>query len=133
VTSGDIETVLDASAILALLFGEPGAVEVADVIATGLAVISTVNLSEVAAVFVRRDKPLRPVLPALTAQVFVESFGPADGYAAAEMFPLTRTARLSFGDRACLALAARKGACALTADSAWVGLGLPIEVRTIRG
>jgi PIN domain nuclease of toxin-antitoxin system len=103
------------------------------VIATGRAVISTVNLSEVAAVFVRRGKPLRPVLPALAAQVIVESFGPADGFAAAEMFPLTRASGLSFGDRACLALAARRGACALTADCAWLGLSLPIQVRTIRG
>lgn len=76
---------LDASTILAPLFGEPGAVEVAEVIATGGAVISTVSLSEVAAVFVRRDKSLRPVLPAPAAQVIVESFGPADGYATAEM------------------------------------------------
>jgi PIN domain nuclease of toxin-antitoxin system len=96
-------------------------------------VISSVNLSEVAAVFVRRDKPLRPVLPALAAQVTVESFGTADGYSAAEMFPLTRAAGLSFGDRACLALAARMGACALTADSAWLALELPVPVRLIRG
>ncbi|HEY9416341.1 MAG TPA: type II toxin-antitoxin system VapC family toxin [Pseudonocardia sp.] len=123
---------LDASAIVALLFGEPGAVEVAEVIATGLAVISTVNLSEVAAVFVRKDKALRPVLPALASQVTLESFGPADGYTAAEMFPLTRAVGLSFGDRACLALAARRGACALTADSAWLGLDLPVDVRMIR-
>jgi PIN domain nuclease of toxin-antitoxin system len=44
--------VLDASALLTLLFREPGAAAVDHVIAQGAAV-STVNLSEVAAVLVR--------------------------------------------------------------------------------
>lgn len=132
-TAVDGETVLDASAVVALLFAEPGAVEVAEVIAKGGAVISTVNLSEVAASLVRRNRPLRPVLPAFAAQVVVEPFGLADGYSAAELFPLTRAAGLSFGDRACLALAARRNACALTADSAWLNLELPVTVRMIRG
>ena len=41
--------VLDASAILALLNQEPGAAQIASVLATGAAVMSTVNFSEVVA------------------------------------------------------------------------------------
>ncbi|MGQ0482339.1 MAG: type II toxin-antitoxin system VapC family toxin [Pseudonocardia sp.] len=124
--------VLDASAVAALLFDEPGAAAVAEQIATGSAAISTVNLSEVAALLVRRGRPVRPILPALAAQVAVEPFGAGDGYAAAELFALTRAAGLSFGDRACLALAARRGGTALTADSAWLAVRLPVQVRSIR-
>ena len=79
-----------------------------------------------------RGRPVRPILPALAAQVAVEPFGAGDGYAAAELFALTRAAGLSFGDRACLALAARRGGTALTADSAWLAVRLPVQVRSIR-
>lgn len=126
------DVVLDASAVAALLFGEPGAEEVAEVIAGGSAVISTVNLSEVVALLVRRQRPVRPVVPAFAAQVAVEPFTSADAYAAAEMLPLTRAAGLSLGDRACLALARRRETCALTADQAWAAMELPVPVRTIR-
>lgn len=45
--------VLDASALLALLFDEPGAESVAEVIADGAA-LSTVNLAEVAGCATRK-------------------------------------------------------------------------------
>ena len=40
---------------------------------------------------------------------------------------------LALGDRGCLALASRLSAPVLTADQAWVGLKLDVEVRSIRG
>jgi ribonuclease VapC len=49
------DAVLDASALLALIFGEPGADKVADRIAS--CVLSTVNLSEVAAKMAERGTP----------------------------------------------------------------------------
>lgn len=67
---------------------------VAQAIATGAAVVSTVNLSEVTALLVRRALPLRPMIPALIAQVTVEPFDIGDSYAAVELFPLTRAAGL---------------------------------------
>jgi len=51
---------------------------------------------------------------------------------AARLRPLTRAAGLSLGDRACLALARRRGAAAITADSARAALSLDVEVRSIR-
>jgi ribonuclease VapC len=46
--------------------------------------------------------------------------------------PLTRFAGLSLADRACLAVARRLGTSALTADHAWRGLALDIDIHPIR-
>ena len=44
----------------------------------------------------------------------------------------TRSAGLSLADRACLALAMREGATALTADRVWADLDIDCEVELIR-
>ena len=51
------------------------------------------------------------------------------------MLPATRLAGLSFGDRACLALANKLGVRALTADRAWrqVRRVVGVEIEVIRG
>ncbi|HET7378823.1 MAG TPA: type II toxin-antitoxin system VapC family toxin, partial [Gaiellales bacterium] len=110
--------VLDASALLTLLFEEPGATVVAAVIAEGAAV-SSVNLSEVAAVLVRHQRDVAGILRAVTAQIRVEPFTTADALAAATLWGPTRATGLSLGDRACLALAQRLGVPAVTADREW--------------
>ena len=122
---------LDASAVLALLFGEPGAEEVADVIAGGAAT-SAVNLSEVATVLVRHRKDPQQILAPVRDQVAVEPFTDADALAAAALYPNTASKGLSLGDRSCLALAQRLGVAAVTAEHAWADLGLEIEVQLIR-
>jgi PIN domain nuclease of toxin-antitoxin system len=50
------------------------------------------------------------------------------------LFSLTGAAGLSLGDRACLALARRRAATALTADRAWarVAEAVGVEVELIR-
>ncbi|MGH7061689.1 MAG: hypothetical protein ACREFH_14980, partial [Stellaceae bacterium] len=55
-------------------------------------------------------------------------------YIAGMMLPKTRTAGLSFGDRACLALAVRIGGVAWTADRAWssVARAIGVQVELIR-
>jgi PIN domain nuclease of toxin-antitoxin system len=68
----------------------------------------------------------------LGGAVTVEPFTTADAIEAARLRPLTRAAGLSLGDRACLALARRHGAVAITADAAWATLSLGIDVRPIR-
>lgn len=123
--------VLDASAILALLFAEPGAEVVAEAIADG-AVLSTVNLSEVAKVLVTVGDDPGAVLRSLCDQVQVEPFTVEDALLAAALDPSTRRAGLSLGDRACLALARRLDAVALTAEHAWAGLDLGIEIELLR-
>jgi ribonuclease VapC len=129
--------VLDASALLAHLRDEPGADVVAEAVASGAA-ISAVNLAEV---FIRAaDRGADPATLAaelaqiglLDGAITVEPFTAADAIETARLRPLTRVAGLSLGDRACLALARRLGAPALTADAAWQGVDHGVELRPIR-
>lgn len=122
---------IDASALLALLFGEPGAETVANVIAGGAAA-SAVNLSETATVLVRHQRDPAKILAPLREQLAVEPFTDADALTAASLYPKTASRGLSLGDRACLALAQRLGCRALTADRVWTDLDLGIEVQLIR-
>ncbi|MGA2014872.1 MAG: type II toxin-antitoxin system VapC family toxin [Solirubrobacteraceae bacterium] len=122
---------IDASALLAMLFAEPGAEMVADTIAGG-AVTSAVNLSEVATVLIRHNKDPQEILGPVREQLAVEPFTDADALAAAALFPKTTTKGLSLGDRSCLALAQRLGAPAVTAEHVWAEPELDIEVQLIR-
>ena len=123
--------VLDASALLAMLLGEPGGGKVKAVLAE--AAMTTVNLSEVASFYARAgadELEVRRLLSALPI-TFVH-FDEDLAYAAAMLVPAVRRAGLSLGDRACLALAARLGAPALTADREWgriaSAVGISVEV-----
>jgi ribonuclease VapC len=130
--------VLDASALLAYLGNETGADLVADAIAGG-ASISTVNLAEALSTLATRDRDPADVVSELTERgllggaITVEPFTTADAIEAARLRPLTRAAGLSLADRACLAVARRLAAAVLTADQAWGGLGLGVDVSAIRG
>lgn len=122
---------LDASALLALLFAEPGHQEVEAVY--GECCLSAVNLSEVVGRFVRDGHNPKQVFDALVASglEIVPCLG-EDAVLAAGLCAATRAAGLSLGDRACLALALARGIPVLTADRAWRGLDLPVSVRLIR-
>jgi ribonuclease VapC len=126
-----VTAAIDASALLAMLFAEPGAEMVADTIAGG-AVTSAVNLSEVATVLIRHKKDPQEILDPVREQLAVEPFTDTDALAAAALFPKTITKGLSLGDRSCLALAQRLGAPAVTAEHVWAELELDIEVQLIR-
>jgi ribonuclease VapC len=128
---------LDASALLAHLRDEPGADVVAEAIASG-AVISTVNLAEVFSRVADRGGDPAKLAAELTQSglldgaITVEPFTAADAIETGRLRPLTRDAGLSLGDRACLALARRLDAPALTADTDWQGVAHGIELRPIR-
>ena len=110
--------VLDASAVLALLGNEPGAEAV--LAALPRATIGAVNLSEVVAKLAERGMPNEAIRAALDGlDLDPRPFDTEAAYAAGLLRPVTRAAGLGFGDRACLALAARLGGVALTADRAW--------------
>lgn len=129
--------VLDASALLAHLRDEPGADVVAEAIASG-AVISTVNLAEVFSRVADQGGDPAKLAAELTQSglldgaITVEPFTAADAIDAGRLRPLTRDAGLSLGDRACLALARRLDAPALTADTDWQGVAHGVELRPIR-
>jgi ribonuclease VapC len=126
-----VNAALDASALLALLFGEPGAEDVADAIAGGAAA-SAVNLSEVATVLVRHRKDPQQILTPVRDQVAVEPFTDVDAMVAAALYPTTASKGLSLGDRSCLALAQRLSVPAVTAEHTWVKLDLDIAIQLIR-
>jgi PIN domain nuclease of toxin-antitoxin system len=130
-----VTAVLDASALLALLKGEPGAERVAEALEQG-AYLSAVNLAEVLSKLAdwgedpAEAQARMAQVGLLGAAVEVLPFTGEDALEVARLRALTRAYGLSFGDRACLALARRLGLPALTAERAWaeLDLGVPVEV-----
>lgn len=132
-------SILDASALLALLQDEPGAAAVIKAIEAGAA-ISTVNLSEVLAKLAERGEHVRSAMARIRQAVDradgglrIEPLTEEDGIEAADLRPRSKRQGLSFGDRACLALAARFEVPAVTADGDWADLPeVGVAVKLIR-
>jgi PIN domain nuclease of toxin-antitoxin system len=59
-------------------------------------------------------------------------FTQEDALVTAQLWDVTKSLGLSFGGRACLALAKRLGIPVLTADRAWQKLKLGVTVRPVR-
>ena len=129
--SGDF-VVLDASALLALLFNQAGADMVAARLAS--AVISAVNLSEVAAKLADQGMPEEGITATLREfDLDVRPFDASQARVAGALRTATRSCGLSLGDRACLALAQAVNAVVFTADRAWAGLNVNgVRVQLIR-
>lgn len=126
-----MRVVLDASALLALLWSEPGSEAVASVLDD--AAMSAVNWAEVVSKLQDRGIDLREVRPLLSElSIEVLPFDKEQASAAGELRLQTKHLGLSIGDRACLALAAQLGAAAYTADRSWANLELGVTVNTVR-
>jgi PIN domain nuclease of toxin-antitoxin system len=116
---------------LALLLAEPGT----DRVKTALpgALLSTVNFAEVVTKLCERGMPAGEARGAIEATgVEVVDFGVDQACLAGELRNATRSAGLSLGDRACLALARLRGLPAITADTAWGQLS-GFDIIVIRG
>jgi ribonuclease VapC len=115
------DAVLDSSAVLALLLAEPGS-EVVRAALPG-ALMSTVNLAEVVAKLCERGMPSNEATAAVQG-IGVEfvDFTTDQARICGDLRTLTRSAGLSLGDRACLALARLRGVPAVTADAAWTSV-----------
>ncbi|MGA6952627.1 MAG: type II toxin-antitoxin system VapC family toxin [Candidatus Sulfotelmatobacter sp.] len=123
---------LDASAILAVIGGEPGAEKLTpDLLAR--AVGSAVNLSEVQAKLVSRGWPSGQAWEDATSPVReVLAFDEAQARVAGDLVTQTRHLGLSLGDRACLALGIVLKVPVYTAEKAWKKLKVGVRVHVIR-
>jgi len=112
------EPVLDSTAVLALLLAETGADRVQAALPGAL--LSAVNLAEVVTKLGERGMPAGEARAAVEAMgVEVVDFGADQACLVGELRIATRSAGLSLGDRACLALARIRNVPAITADAIW--------------
>jgi PIN domain nuclease of toxin-antitoxin system len=123
--------VLDASAVLALLFGEPGAEAVAGVLSR--ATVSTVNWVEVwqrCRTVCHDPTDVRDRL--LGVGLVITALSAAQAERAGELREATSHLGLSLADRCCLALALDNGLPVLTADGTWAQADVGADVVVIR-
>lgn len=124
--------VLDASALLAILSGEPGSEALTPHLLAS-ATSSTVNLAEVQGKLVSRGLDPPEAWEATVnlireASIFTEEQAKIAG----DLVSQTKALGLSLADRACLALAIALQAPVYTADRAWKNLKLGIRINVVR-
>jgi PIN domain nuclease of toxin-antitoxin system len=125
------EHVLDASALLAVMFGERGAEQVLEILAGS--VIGAVNLAEVAAKLQERGVPDAEIERSVAELGLpVIPFDEAQAMAAGTLRRRTKSLGLSLGDRACLALAMARRVPAVTTDRNWAKLDIGAKVVVAR-
>lgn len=125
------KVVLDASAILAAILGEPGRAAVMNY--EGRSCASAVNVAEARSKLSDKGHSREEIdLEIGLVGVQEMSFDSHHSIAVGELRGLTRNFGLSLADRACLALAQQMKAVAVTADRQWLAAGLPVEIEVIR-
>ena len=126
------EVVLDASAILAIVFQERGAEKLTVEIMKD-AVISTVNLAEVQSKLVKKGYDPEEAWEDATSLVSAAvRFTSEQAKIAGSLIALTEKVGLSLGDRSCLALAIALKAPAYTTEQAWRELNVGVPIHVIR-
>jgi ribonuclease VapC len=129
--------VLDASAFLAYLRDEPGAEIVENALIDGC-YISIINWIEVLSKIVDLGESPDDIILQFKNEGLLENSleiiacSEEDAVTIAKLRPLTKSAGLSLGDRACLALGKRLNLPVLTADKVWSSLSLGITITLIR-
>ena len=126
-----MRTVLDASALLAYVKGEPDT----DIVRATLheAAISTVNWSEVVQKALALEADVDGMLEEFEELgLKIEPFTADDAERTARLWVKTKEYGLSLGDRACLSLGSRLDATVLTSDRTWKLIELAVNVQLIR-
>ena len=123
--------VLDSSAILAMMFGEPGGESVPSLLPDGS--MSTVNLAEVVTGLVNRGgDPEGAAAAASQLPVGLVVLDRDVALAAGRLRANTVRFGLSLGDRVCLSLAGRLELPAVTCDTMWRNLDIGVDIRILR-
>ena len=123
--------VVDASAILAVIFAEKGA----DVVIPRLsgALLSCVNLAEVTTRVIDSGRSLEDTLYDIARlPLRIVDFDAGQAHITASLRPATKPLGLSLGDRACLALGLSRQAAILTGDRDWRKLKIGAEIIVFR-
>ena len=116
-----VDTVLDASAILAFLWGEPGCEAVNEAFVGGTVGCTLANWSEVVAKVTARGANWNVAEVALIGHgLTLLAIDESDAVEAGRMW--AKHPSLSLGDRLCLAVGERLGAAILTADGEWAAV-----------
>ena len=123
--------VFDSSAVLAVIFSEPGGEAVIGLLKGGL--LSSVNLAEIhTTLILRGSTPKMARSRILSMGCEVCAFEQEQALIAGGLVERTRPYGLSLGDRACLALAIERQATVYTTDRIWKKIPLGIAVELIR-
>ncbi len=126
------EAVLDASAILALLQGEPGGEKLTDTLLND-SIASVVNLAEVQTKLVLKGLTSDEAWEhAISVTEVAEDFTEEHAKIAGGLVAKTQAYGLSLGDRACLALAIARKAEVYTTERIWKNLKLGIRIHVLR-
>ncbi len=124
--------VMDASALLAVSKGEKGAETVMELMESKECVISSVNMAEVATRMLDLGLPGSELARAVALfNIDIIDFNQEQALACAELRPLTKSAGLSLGDRACLGLAKLMEGTAVTSDRLWMDIAGAVGVKVL--
>jgi ribonuclease VapC len=124
--------VFDASAILAVIFREPGAEKLTDEMLE-TAIASTVNLAEVQTKLIQKGyDPDEAWEDALMLKKPPEAFTAEQAKIAGTLVSQTQSRGLSLGDRSCLALAISLKAPVYTTEKIWKDLKVGVPIHVIR-
>jgi PIN domain nuclease of toxin-antitoxin system len=125
--------ILDASVLLAITFGEIDQTALDMYRADYRCIVSAINYSEAAAKLCEKgmSAPVtKTVLERLSLEII--AFDTPQALLAGSLRGSTKKYGLSFGDRACLALAMQQQALVLTADRAWKDLDVGVDIVLVR-
>jgi len=125
--------VLDSSAVLAMVYGEPGGAKVQSAIVSSLHAvsISAVNWCEVLTKLGQKSSAIAAgKLAAILPGVEVVPFGQEEAERAASL--AKRCPDISLGDRACLSLASYRDSTAWTADKIWAQMPVGAKLKMLR-
>lgn len=124
--------VMDASAILAILRGELGCDYVQELLDSEECAISSVNMAEVGSKLIDYGLPPEE-FPRIARQLQIDiiDFNTEQSIQSAQIRKITRSAGLSLGDRACVALTQLMQGCVVTSDRAWLDITETTQIKVL--